>query len=404
MTSQVTSQTVAMEEGTQQAQGLGEEFKRRFNSEPRLFRAPGRVNLIGEHTDYNDGWVMPAAIEFSTWAAISPRSDGKLQVASLNFGEERAFSLTDEPRPARDWTDYVRGVVLMLRRAGYESGGANLLFWGDVPLGAGLSSSASIEVATAVALLGIAGQEMPRPELARLCQQAENEFVGTRCGIMDQFISANGRAGHALMLDCRSLEYTLAPIPAEATLVIANSMVKHELAAGEYNTRRAECEEGVKILQRFMPEVRALRDVSREQLEQHRAELPPIIYRRCSHVVTENARVLQFAAALKAGDLKRAGALMWASHTSLRDDYEVSCRELDLLFDFASEAGALGSRMTGGGFGGCTVSLVRNAEVERFKHEVSRHYEAATGVAPEIYVTRAADGAHEFTARTGERP
>ena len=371
-------------------------FCQRFGTEPRIFRAPGRVNLIGEHTDYNDGYVMPAAIEFSTWAAISLREDGELHLASLNLNETHTFDDSARPVPMGNWTDYVRGVEVMLRANGYRIPGTNILLYGNVPMGAGLSSSASLEIATAAALLGLAKVELKRGEVALLCQRAENEFVGARCGIMDQFIAANGRSGHALMLDCRSLAYELLPLPAETTIVVANSMVKHQLAASQYNARRAECEEGARILQQSLPGIRALRDVFVEQLEQHKSRLPPILYRRCRHVISENARVVEFARALRAGDLPRAGELMWASHISLRDDYEVSCRELDTLVALAEKApGAVGSRMTGGGFGGCTVSLVKKENVEAFGDFVSRQYENMIGVRPDIYVTRAADGASE---------
>ena len=373
---------------------LRREFRRRFNAEPRIFRAPGRVNLIGEHTDYNEGLVMPAALEFSTWAAVAPSRDGKLHIASLNLNEERRFEIADGT-PARNWTDYVRGVDVTLRQAGHDIPAASILVWGNVPLGSGLSSSASLEVAACLALLALEGTALSGTEIAHLCQRAENEFVGARCGIMDQFIAVHGHTGKAIMLDCRSLEYELRPVPTQVAIVITNSMVKHELAAGEYNKRRAECEAGVRILRRSLPEVLTLRDVSIEQLERHKKEMPEVIYRRCRHVVSENARVLQFAQALKSGDLQRAGESMWASHASLRDDYQVSCRELDLLVEIAAGAGAIGSRMTGGGFGGCTVSLVKQENVERFRGEVMEKYESAVSIKPEIYVTQAGDGAGE---------
>jgi len=271
-----------------------------------------------------------------------------------------------------------------------------VLLLGNVPLGAGLSSSASLEVATAFALLGIAGAELPPEAIARLCQRAENEFVGARCGIMDQFIAVNGRSGHAIVLDCRSLSFELLPVPAEVTIVITNSMVKHEIAAGEYNKRRAECEEGVRILQRRLPTIRALRDVSIEQLEENKSGLPPVVYRRCRHVISENGRVIEFADAINAGNLAVAGTLMHASHASLRDDYEVSCRELDVLVELAEQApGTIGSRMTGGGFGGCTVSLVRNSEIHVFADFVASGYKSSIGVQPDIFTTRAAGGAGE---------
>lgn len=373
---------------------LQAEYRRRFGAEPRIFRAPGRVNLIGEHTDYNEGFVMPAALEFSTWAAIAPSRDGKLHIASLNLNEDHRFD-TGDSTPAGNWTDYVRGVDVMLRRAGYDVPAGNILIWGNVPIGAGLSSSASLEVAVCFALLAMARTELTGEQIARICQRAENEFVGARCGIMDQFIAIHGRARKAIMIDCRSLEHQLRPIPKQVAIVIANSMVKHELAASEYNKRRAECEEGVRIMQRSLPEARALRDVSVEQLEAHKKEMPDVIYRRCRHVIRENARVLEFASALESSALQRAGELMRTSHASLRDDYEVSCRELDLLVDIAASAGGIGSRMTGGGFGGCTVNLVKQEDVERFRSEVMAKYDSTVGLKPDIYVTRAAEGADE---------
>jgi galactokinase len=327
----------------------------------QVFRAPGRVNLIGEHTDYNDGFVMPAAIDFYTWIAVAPRDDRKLVVNSTNFPDSIEVDLqAGKPSPRNHWTDYVVGVAVMLERAGHRLRGANLLAHGEVPIGAGLSSSAAIEVASALALLSVSGLGMKRADLAELCKRAENEFVGARCGIMDQFISCCGRAEHALLLDCRSLDYRLLPLPHEVSLVICNTMVKHELASGEYNARRAECEEGVRRLSCFLPHVRALRDVSLSDLERYAASLPATIYKRCRHVVTENERVTDAARSLERGDLPAFGKLTHDSHRSLRDDYQVSCSQLDLLVDLAGESpGVLGARMTGGGFGGCTINLVR---------------------------------------------
>lgn len=372
-------------------------FEHRFHCEPRVFRAPGRVNLIGEHTDYNDGFVMPAAISFDTWIAASARSDRKLSVVSLDFGEEREFELTGNAAPLHNWSDYVLGVAVVLRAAGYAIGGANLVITGDVPIGAGLSSSASVEMSSALALLGINGIDVDRKELAQLCQQAENEFVGMRCGVMDQFVSAHGRAGHALMLDCRSLEYELLPVSRDVSIVICNSMVKHELANGEYNVRRSECEEGVRILQGFQRGVRALRDVAPDGLEEFRDKLRPLVYRRCRHVVTEDARVIAMADALRHNDLSGGGHLMAQSHESLRDDYEVSSAELDVLVELARNVpGTYGSRMTGGGFGGCTVNLVATPAVEEFRAEVYHKYKEKTGIAPEIYVSTATAGASEI--------
>src|SRR5581483_142070 len=271
---------------------LRHRFREKFGGEPRVFRAPGRVNLIGEHTDYNDGFVMPAAIEFYTWVAIGPRDDSHLVVHSMNFPDDAEVRLNQDGQQKRNrWSDYVEGVAVMLSGTGHQLRGANMLVRGDVPIGAGLSSSAAIEVATGLALLASSGLSMDRVELAKLCRRAENEFVGARVGIMDQFISCCGRAGQSLMLDCRSLEFQLLPMPREISLVICNTMVKHELGSSEYNTRRAQCEEGVGILATSVPGIRALRDVSVDVLQQHRSEFPEVVYRRCRHVVTENLRV-----------------------------------------------------------------------------------------------------------------
>lgn len=364
-----------------------------------MFRAPGRVNLIGEHTDYNDGFVMPAAIEFSTWVAACGRPDRKLAIHSENFSESREFQLDDaNPKPQGHWSDYVRGVAVVLERSGHRLCGANLLIRGEVPIGSGLSSSAAIEVATAFALLAVSGIALDRTEIAKLGQRAENEFVGMRCGIMDQFIACRAQAGHALMLDCRSLDFRRAPLPPGVRLVIGNTMVHHELAGGEYNRRRADCEAGVRHLARTLPHVTALRDVTPADLEQHGRDLPETVYRRCRHVIAENARVEQAATALDQGDLERFGRLMADSHASLRDDYEVSCSELDTMVEIASQIpGVYGSRMTGGGFGGCTINLVREECVDEFRRAVARRYQEATGREPLVYVSGAAAAACEVT-------
>lgn len=378
-----------------QAVELKQRFRELYGGAARIFRAPGRVNLIGEHTDYNDGFVMPAAINFSTWVAIAPRADDKLLIRSENLAEEAEYGLRDA-QPRRHWSDYVRGVAVTLQQAGHQLPGANLLLRSEVPLGAGLSSSAALEVATGYALLKAAGLEIDRRELARLCQRAENEFVGMRCGIMDQFIACYGQADQALLLDCRTLAYRLLPLPADVRLVICNTMVKHELASGEYNARRAECEAGGQQLAQALPNVRALRDVTLDDLARHGGGLPDVIYRRCHHIVSENARVIAAAAALEGGDLQTFGKLMGASHRSLRDDYEVSCAELDLMVELAGKAaGVYGARMTGGGFGGCTINLVAVESVAEFAREVAMGYEQATGRKPEIYVCTAAAGAEE---------
>lgn len=376
-------------------------FREKFAASPRIFRAPGRVNVIGDHTDYNDGFVMPAAIEFYTWVAAVKREDRALEAYSHHYGETVRLSLDElAGPPRRHWSDFIRGVAAVLQNAGYKLDGANLLIHGNVPLGAGLSSSASLEVATALALSSLSGIDVPRLDLVRLCQKAEHEYVGTRCGIMDQFIAVFGAAGHALMLDCRSLEYQLLPVPRDFRLVVCNSMVRHQLSSGEYNRRRADCEEGVRLLQPHLPGIRALRDVTVADLEAWKQVLPAAVYRRCRHVVSENQRVLAAAKALQSGDADRFGHLMYRSHASLRDNYQVSCKELDLLVDLASSSpGAYGARMTGGGFGGCTVNLLRADAADGFKEHISRAYREITGIIPEIYVCEPAQGAQAWPDR-----
>jgi galactokinase len=386
---------------------LRAEFIERFAAAPQFYRAPGRVNLIGEHTDYNAGFVMPAAIRLYTTVAIAARADRRLRIRSTNFAETFEGPLpeagTVPPRGHRaHWSDYVLGVAWALQQQGVVPRGADVLIHGEVPLGSGLSSSAALEVAVALALSTLAGgQPLDKIALATLCQRAENEYVGMRCGIMDQFASACGRAGHALWIDCRSLAYRLLPLDqplagggSATQLVICNTMVRHRLAGGEYNRRREECEQGVRALAHFVPDIEALRDVSPAVLRAHETDLDALIYRRCRHVVTENERVVAAAGALGAADLAGFGQLMRESHRSLRDDYEVSCDELDLMVRLAESIdGVYGARMTGGGFGGCTVSLVRTDAVPRFQSLLAERYAEATGHQPEIYVCEAADGA-----------
>jgi galactokinase len=388
----------------QQHADLRQTFSRQFHAHEtpvRIFRAPGRTNLIGEHTDYNDGFVFPAAIDRATWIAIAPRSDRILRIHSEHFNETIQFSIDEtSAAPIKHWRDYGRGVALMLQKAGVNLSGAEMLIRSDVPLGAGLSSSASLEVCAAIALTALAGRELPKLEIARLCQRAENEFVGAHVGIMDQFVAFFGQAGHAIFLDCRTMEHAAAPLPSDVRLVVCNTMVKHEIASGEYNSRRGECDEAVTRLKKVMPEIRALRDVSLAQLQQLSRLLTDVLFRRARHVVTENERVLAARKVLEASDLKAFGELMRKSHASLRDDYEVSCKELDVMADLAKAFdGCFGARMTGGGFGGCTINLVRVAQVENFSAYMRDGYERATGIAPEIYSCTASDGAREIVSQ-----
>lgn len=373
---------------------LVEGFQSLYRSIPKVFRAPGRINLIGEHTDYNDGFVMPAAIDSYTWVAAAPRTDRVLAVRSEQFEEAIEFSLDELTAPPRKhWSDYVRGVAAMLAATGRVSG-ASLMITSNVPVGAGLSSSAALEVSTALALASLSELSLPGMQMAQLCQRAEHQYAGTQCGIMDQFISLFGEAGHALVLDCRSLDYTRLSLPNDVRIVICNTQVKHELATGEYNRRRADCEAGVAQLKQVAPGIGALRDVTPAFLNEHKTVLPDVVYRRCRHVVGENQRVLTAVGALRAGNMKLFGQLMYASHASLRDDYEVSCSELDLLVHIAAELpGVFGARMTGGGFGGCTVNIVQAEAVSNFRAKTAELYRAKTGVNPPIYVCSPAGGA-----------
>lgn len=367
---------------------------------PRFFRAPGRVNLIGEHTDYNDGFVLPIALNYQTIVAAAPRPDNRINAFSLNYNELKSFDFADEPRRiTNEWINYVEGIGRVLRTRGYEIGGANLLIHSDVPVGAGLSSSAAIEIAVGLALASVGKIEIEPLELALAGQRAEHEFVGAKSGIMDQFVVTFGRARHALLIDCRALEAETIPLNLDGIeIIVCNSGVKHSLAGSEYNTRRAECEKGVELLRQFLPEIKALRDVRVEDFERYAERLPDVICRRCRHIVTENARTLAAAEAFKNGDIETVGKLMGESHKSMRDDFEISCAELDALVALAEKFdGARGARMTGGGFGGCTINLVQKTRGDEFIGYIEREYERATNRRAEIFRVQAGDGAGEIT-------
>jgi len=372
---------------------------RRFQANPAIFAAPGRVNLIGEHTDYAEGFVMPAAIDFATLAGISPRSDGKVVLYSENYGQERAFEAAALPsRASQHWTDYPLGVVAILAAEGHAIPGFSLSIWSDVPLGSGLSSSAALEVATALAVTSLIGVSYPGPVLARFCQRAENEFVGANCGIMDQFISANGAKDHALLLDCRDLSFKLAPILANIALVIANTMVKHSVAGGEYTTRRAEVEAACAVIAAHRPEVRFLRDATLEDLEKWGQEMTPNSLKRARHVITENLRTVAAAEALIKHDLPELGRLMAAAHLSYSRDFEASCMEADAMVALVQDLpGLIGARLTGGGFGGCTINLVEQSHATAFVDALASRYTAKIGIAPQIHICHAAGGAHQLT-------
>lgn len=369
--------------------------RQRFGKSARAFAAPARVNLIGEHTDYTGGLVMPMAIGFCTLATISPREDGRAIFYSANYEEEASFEVASLAcAPKGHWSDYPAGVVWSLQQEGISVGGFSMLLTGDVPLGAGLSSSASVEVATAMALLGQAGVELPLEKIARLCRRAENEYVGAKSGIMDQFVVAGGVARRAMMLDCRSLEFELLPLPEEVRVVICNSMVRHAVATGEYGDRRDEVEAGQAVLRRERPGIELLRDASLADLEACRDKMSAASFARCRHIITENGRVLEAREALLRSDVERFGALMVAAHASMRDDFAASCAEVDTLVEIAMrQAGCFGARITGGGFGGCTVNVVRAERAEAFVEALRREYAVATGIEAQCFVCEASDGA-----------
>jgi galactokinase len=375
-------------------------FERRYGIHPRLIvRAPGRVNLIGEHTDYNDGFVFPVAIDRATYVAARPRDDRMVQAVALDIPDEDQFALDRIERSStKHWSNYVRGVLKGLLVAGHQLGGANLLITSDVPRGAGLSSSAALEVAIGYTFQTLSRLNLLGEELALLAQGAENSFVGVQCGIMDQFISALGQADQALLIDCRDLSYRSVPLPQGVRIVVCDSHIERALATSAYNQRRLECEEAVRILKEHYPKIRALRDVTADQLAAHADDLPEPVRSRARHVVTENERTLRGADALEAGDIAAFGQLMNASHASLRDDYEVSVPAMDRLVEAAQNtAGCYGSRLTGAGFGGCTVSLVQEESVDTFCAEVLRAYHAETGRSATIHVCRAVDGVGRAT-------
>jgi len=368
------------------------------------------VNLIGEHTDYNDGFVLPMALDRSTWVEAAPRSDRKLVIHSRELAETVTVDLDDNPpKPTGSWIDYVRGMAAVLEdpegargfsRAAKRAPGAALSISSDVPMGAGLSSSAALEIACGYALEDIAGRPVDLAALASAGQRAEHEFVGARCGLMDQMIACFARAGHAMLLDTRTLAQRHVPIPKTLRIVVGNTMVRHAHASGEYNARRADCEEGVAILSRRRPQIRALRDAALDDLEASRSDMSHRVYRRCRHVISENARTLEAADALAAGDLERLGRLMTESHESLRLDYEVSCAELETMMAIALRLFSVyGARMTGGGFGGSVVLAVAAEHVEYIADELGKEYADVTGRKPDVWICAAGSGVEKTHER-----
>lgn len=373
------------------------EFKKLYSQQPRIFKAPGRVNLIGEHTDYNEGFVFPMAIDRYTYVAISKRDDRTLNIFSDSYKENITINL-EGAKPIKHWSDYVVGVASVFMEMGYQVSGADIFIYSDVPLGAGLSSSAAIEVSTAYALMKTNGLEIDTLNLAKICQKAENDFVGMKCGIMDQFVSIHGKENCALFLDCRSLNYE--PVTLDSTkadIIVCNTMVKHELGSTEYNKRRNECEFGVKVIKEKFSEVNSLRDANMAYLNAVKNSIDNVIYKRCKHVITENERTMLSVSALKNKDYRLFGELLKGSHYSLKDDYEVSCTELDEMVRIAESMDFVyGSRLTGGGFGGCTVNLIQHGKQDEFSEIIKREYHNLTGIYPDVYYFKPSGGVCEI--------
>lgn len=380
-----------------QIERIRQRFRRAFGAEELLVRSPGRVNLIGEHTDYNQGFVLPAAADKAIYLAIATRAetDEGFHFLAVDLEQEHRGRLgKNYRRQPSAWPDYLLGVIDQLQKKGFRPPGFNLAFGGDIPIGAGLSSSAALECGLIWTLNKLCGWRIDDLELVRMAQRAENDFVRVRCGIMDQFTNIFARPAQVLKLDCRSLEYDLIPFSRpDLRIVVCDTRVRRQLAASEYNIRRQQCESGVKLLQRHVPAVGSLRDVSLDLLGRHRQEFDPVVYRRCAYVIRENERVDRACLDLRAGDWLDFGHQLYASHAGLRDEYQVSCSELDTLVDGASSIpGVIGARMMGAGFGGCTINLVEEGAVFDFSRRISRHYLKATGQSPLIHVIRLEGG------------
>ena len=375
-------------------QKLQQAFRERYNKEATIIGAPGRVNLIGEHTDYNYGFVLPGAVDKKIYVAIAPNGTDTINVFANQFNESYSFSL-DVSAPQKGWMNYLLGVTYHIQQRGKKIEGVDLIIDGDIPVGAGMSSSAALCSAYGFALNELFQLGLSRMDLAFIGQKTEHTFVGLQCGIMDQFASLHGKKGHVMKLDCRSLEYEYIPFDFPAyKIVLVNSMVSHTLASSEYNVRRQQCEEGIAILKKHYPEITSLRDIEPAQLLQHKDELPPIVFDRCSYVVYEKERVLASCEALKKNDLATFGKLMFATHEGLSKKYSVSCTELDFLVECAQHiTGVAGARMMGGGFGGCTINIVQADAVDNFTQKIQAAFTNLFKKTPEVYVTQIEDGA-----------
>lgn len=371
-----------------------EQFYSRFKSKPLLIESPGRVNLIGDHTDYNEGFVLPATISKRIYLGIAPNTLNKIRAFALDLNEYVEQALENLSQSNKQWFNYIKGIVVELKIKGYHTNGFDIIFGGDIPIGAGLSSSAAIEGALLVGLDQVFGLDLSKREMAQIGQLTEHNHVGVQCGIMDQLVNLHGEAQTALLLDCRTLDYELIPFKYEdIKIVLCNSSVTHNLASSEYNIRRSQCEEGVSHLQKYNPTIMSLRDVSFELLKMHKNEFSETVLKRMEFVLEENKRVIDSTKCLMRNDFVAFGKMMYASHVGLSEKYEVSCKELDMLVDIAqSQKGVFGSRMMGGGFGGCTINLVESNNVDDFCDQITKRYKALTGLDSEIYITQIGSG------------
>ncbi len=376
---------------------LVSEFTNRFGARPTIFQAPGRMNLIGEHTDYNDGWVLPTAIDKSVTLLIAPVADNRITIISHDKKEEVSLALSDLKPSSILWANYLLGVVDEIRKAGKKIRGFNCLFTGNIPIGAGLSSSAAVECAMATALNEVFQLNLSKWDLTKIAQQAEHNFAGVKCGIMDQFASIFSQKGHVLKLDTQTLNYEAIPFnPKGVAFVLVDSMVKHSLASSEYNTRRKECEQGFAIMQQQYPHIHSLRDLDLSQVQASEEALPPKVKLRLEYILEENERVNQACIFIKNNDWNKVGELLYQTHEGLRDKYEVSCTELDFLVDATQEREEVyGSRMMGGGFGGCTINIVKEEEAEPFIAYIQKVYQKQYGEKPTCYLVKTADGSGE---------
>lgn len=379
-------------------QYISEKFKSLFGTKPRMFQSPGRINLIGEHTDYNDGFVLPAAIDKSIVAAMNLNSKGLYRFYSTDYEEYFEIETSEIKIQETQWANYLLGVIAQFNKSGFQVEGVDCVFGGDIPIGAGLSSSAALECTIAFGINELFGFGLSRMQLVKLAQKAEHEYAGVNCGIMDQFASVFGLKKQVIQLDCRSLEYQYFPLDLkDYAIVLCDTKVKHSLASTEYNTRRKECEEGVSILNQFVPEIDSLRDVDIELLQKYRVKLNPVVFKRCKYVVEENKRVIEACLALQKKDVEQMGNLLFASHEGLKNEYGVSCKELDILVDFAKRSkNVMGARMMGGGFGGCTINLVLKSSENKFTNAITKEYQKQTNKNLEVYKIEVSGGTSEI--------